>query len=231
MNNLSKKLTDMLTPFLAVIAYKSSYTNEFYLEERKIDSKGKMGAGVPMKEKTIGNIMGALAVDSVGFESGIKGRIPPNLLYCDTTPGNTNLVWYCPPQERHLSFSSTLGIENGLMQVPGLLYVVKDNRFAVYAFKGQKPKSKLYRAPFMNVDETHVCLGNATINKPEVKTFSNVMEYWENLFWKSEFSHILGENPVKGKLATITKECIATGKPFPVEVLIPISQTLNDFMK
>ena len=72
MNNLSKKLTDMLTPFLAVIAYKSSYTNEFYLEERKIDSKGKMGAGVPMKEKTIGNIMGALAVDSVGFEAALK---------------------------------------------------------------------------------------------------------------------------------------------------------------
>ena len=230
MNNLTKKLTDNFTPFMAIIAYKAGQTNKYYLEQRRI-SKGKMSAGAPLKEKTISKIVSAIAVSSEEIEEGIKGIIPENLLFCDSQIGRTNLVWYRPPEQRSVYFSPKVGIEDGTMKVPGLLYVVSGNNLALYAFKGRKPKGKLYMAPFMNVDTVHVCLGNAKIEKPKERTFANLMSYWESLFWQSEFSHILGANPVKGNLASITKECIETGCDFPTDLIIPIQQKLKDFLK
>lgn len=74
MNNLTKKLTDNFTPFMAIIAYKAGQTNKYYLEQRRI-SKGKMSAGAPLKEKTISKIVSAIAVSSEEIEEGIKGQI------------------------------------------------------------------------------------------------------------------------------------------------------------
>lgn len=231
MNNLTKKLSDKLHPFMAIIAYKAESSQDFYLEQRKIESNGKMSAGSPLKEKTIRQMMETIAVSSEEFETGISGVIPTNLLYCDTRIGNSVLVWYRPPEIRNVCFTEQTGISDGKMHVPGLLYVVRENKLSVYAFKGRKPKSKLYLAPFMNVDINHVCLGNSKLKKSSVPTFSNMMAYWEGMFWQSEFSHILGTNPIKGNLASITKECIETGCEFPTHLLVPIDITLNDFMK
>lgn len=232
MNKLTQKLSDVMHPKSAIIVYKSQTANEYYLEHRKIDPhSGRMTAGSPLSENTLGKIMATLAVDNSHFDIGIHGRIPANLLYCDTRLGNTTLVWYNPPEKRKLYFTKNAGINDGEMIVPGLLYVVKNNRLALYAFKGQKPKKKLYMAPFMNVDSTHVCLGTAKVRKPEDRTFENMIAYWEKMFWQSEFGHILGDNPVKGNLSIITKECISTGKPFPVNQLKPIKKTLNDFLR
>ena len=58
----------------------------------------------------------------------------------------------------------------------------------------------------MNVDESHVCLGNAKVEKPVDNSFTTIIDYWEKMFWGSDFSHILGPNPVKGNLAIITKK-------------------------
>lgn len=230
MNQLTSKISDILKPFVAIIAYKAENSDEYYIEQRKI-VKGKMSAGSPLKEKTIGEIMEAIAVNSEEIEDGIRGLIPQNLLYCDTRIGNSYLVWYRPPQKRSVCFSPQTGIKDGEMWVPGLLYVVRGKSLAVYSFKGNKPKCKLYRAPFMNVDENHVCLGNANLKKPSKLTFENIIAYWEGMFWQSEFSHILGENPINGNLATVTKKCIRTGCKFPTDILKPIKKTLNDFLK
>lgn len=232
MNRLSEKLSDMMKPKTAIIVYKAEKAGEYYLESRKIDPKtGRMTAAVPLKKKVLSRIMDTLAIDSDSLDSGIHGTVPPNVLYCDSRIGNSKLVWYNPPQKRKLYFTPKAGIPDGEMNVPGLLYVARNDRLSLYAFKGLKPKRKLYKAPFMNVDTTHVCLGNAKVKKPSEKTFANMIAYWETLFWQSEFGHILGENPVKGNLASITKECIATGLPFPTDRLVPISKTLNEFLK
>lgn len=221
-----------MKPKTAIIVYKSERSDEYYLESRKIDPKtGRMTAAVPLKEKVLGQIMNTMALDCDNFDVGLHGKMPENVLYCDTRIGNTVLIWYNPPQKRKLYFTKKTGMEDGEMMVPGLLYVVRDETLSLFSFKGFKPKKKLYKAPFMNVDSSHVCLGSAKVKKPEKRTFANMIDYWERMFWQSEFDHILGENPVKGNLATITKECIATGKPFPTELMVPISKTLNDFLK
>lgn len=232
MNKLSEKLSDIMKPKSAVIVYKSEKTDEYYLEQRKIDpNSGRMTAGVPFTEKMLGKIMGSFAIDNNNFDIGFHGILPSNLLYVDTRLGNVTLVWYNPPQKRKMYFTKKTGIADGEMWVPGLLYIVKNDLLSMYAFKGLKPKKKLYMAPFMNVDINHVCLGNAKVQKPKERTFTNMIEYWETVFWKSEFDHILGANPVKGNLATITKECIASSSPFPTKQLKPVKITLNDFLK
>ena len=81
-----------------------------------------------------------------------------------------------------------------------------------------KQKKVLFHAPFFNVGD-HVCLGSAKMQKPKKQTYKNWMQYWEDMFWKSEFAHILGANPINGNLSIITKECITSHKPFPTALL------------
>lgn len=83
----------------------------------------------------------------------------------------------------------------------------------------------------MNTAENSVCLGNAKVEKPEERTFENVIAYWEKMYWNSEFSHILGDNPVKGNLAVLTKELIETGKDFPTDVLVPVNVKLSNLLR
>lgn len=102
---------------------------------------------------------------------------------------------------------------------------------SVYAFMGSKPKRKLYRAPFFNVyDDNHVCLGTAKAKKPKELTYKNIMTYWEQMFWGSEFAGLISANPVKGNLTTIMKQCIKTGCKFPVSELLPIKRTLEELL-
>lgn len=215
---------------MAVIVYQCNQSSELYLERRKIVN-GSLGAGAPLTKKCIAEISASIAADDKDITFGLHGIMPPTLLYADTTPGQTKLVWFRPPEARLAYFSETLGIEDGILKCPGLVYVADNERLTLYAFKGMKPKSKLYRAPFMNVGDGNVCLGNAKIAKPKANTFFEVMAYWEELFWKSEFSHILGSNPVNGNLASITKACIKTGTPIPSSVLIPVNTKLQDLLK
>lgn len=228
MNKLTSKISARLTPQMAIIVY--GYEQSVYLEQRNIEN-GKMGAGRPLSKDCISQIVKAIAEDNEEMELGYRGVIPKNLLYADTTSGRTKLVWYNPPMKRMMYFTKSLGIPDGEVYVPGILYVAEDRKLRVWSFKGKTPKDKLYIAPYFNVNDENICLGNAKVAKPRHLTFSESMEYWEQMFWKSEFSHILGGNPINGNLAVITKDCIETGKPFPSDVLIPSKHNLKEFLK
>ncbi len=224
-------MSESYKPKMAIVVYECTDQQEGpYLERRDIRN-GKMGAGVPLTKKCLTDIMSAIALDDNNVDYGLHGIMPENLIYADCTPGKTKLVWYNPPRERQVFFTPTLGIEDGKMYVPGLLYIATEGTLKMYAFKGNKPKSKLYRAPFMNVGENSVCLGNAKVQKPTDTTFSNVIAYWEEMFWRSEFSHILGDNPVMCNLSTLTKDLITSGAKFPNEVLTPVKFKLKDFLR
>lgn len=227
-------MNDEYIPKMAIIVYQqkndSNSDTSIYLERRSIRN-GKFGAGAPLTHKCIGSIMSNLTKLNDDLDYGIHGTIPDNLLYNDTRAGRIKLIWYRKPEKRKVYFKKGLGIPDGDMQVPGLLYVVNNDKLALYAFKGNKPKSKLYRAPFMNVNSEYVCLGSAKVTKPKNCTYNEIIEYWEKMFWNSEFSHILGPNPINGNLATITKQNIISGDPFPIEVLLPIKEKLSDFLR
>ena len=234
MSKIVKRITEVYEPFAAIVAYSTGETESsergYYLERRTIRN-GKMGAGKPLTQKMLASIIKTVQTTSSQLDTGMYGRVPSNVLYCDTRIDHDKLVWYHGPEERNVFFSEELNIPSGKMKVPGLVYVVDKGRMRLYAFKGKHPSDKLYHAPFMNTSETHVCLGNAKVEKPEERTFENIIAYWEKMFWNSEFIHILGDNPIKGNLAVLSKELIETGREFPTDKLVPVKVKLNDLLR
>lgn len=233
MSKITNSLNQVFKPFMTIVAYKadSERAQKFYLEQHKICKDGSLGVGQPLRQRAIVELFSTLSKNNKELDSSLYGAVPDNVLYCDTRVGNDTLIWYRKPETRTLFFVKGLGIPNGEMIVPGLVYKVHNKTLKVYAFKGKKPKKVLYCAPFMNTDENHVCLGNSKVRYPTDRTFANVISYWETMFWQSEFSHILGVNPCLGNLATITKECIASGTPFPEDMLKESSYNLSDLLR
>lgn len=230
MERINDILKSKLVPTHALIFYKPNIVmeeNGAFVEHREIKN-GKMGAAEPLEIKTLVRIMKTVEkyTKTQVNMSYPHGEIPENLLYSSSDLDCTKLVWYRKPEVRKMFFAESLGIPNGEIMVPGIVYMAKGNSLSVYAFKGSKPKGWLYMAPFFNVSDS-VCLGSAKVQKPKENTFVKWIEYWETMFWKSEFVHILGTNPTKGNLATITKDCIINNKVFPMNELIKSKITLK----
>ena len=231
MANLSKILNEKLEATDALVFYKSNLNDGAYVEHRLI-RKGAMCAGRPLEIDVIAKLLKTVDKYAHGTTSmvSLHGEIPDNLLYASTSIDSYKLVWYRKPEKRMFYFSESLGIPNGEVLVPGLVYVTDGRTLSMYAFKGLKPRKLLYQAPFFNTS-TNVCLGNGKLQKPKVQTYANWMGYWEELFWRTEFSHLMGGNPVKGNLSIIMKDCIRGHKPFPVDSLIATKATLQSLYK
>lgn len=232
MSNLSNVLNYRLIATDALLFYKSTLTQKGqYVEHRRIRD-GAMCAGQPLDVSTIAKLL--KTVDRYAHENtsmvSLHGEIPENLLYASTSIDTYKLVWYRKPEMRMFYFTESLAIPNGEVLVPGLVYKTDGRGLSVYAFKGSKPKKLLYRAPFFNTNN-NVCLGSGKIAKPKDQTYLNWMAYWEEMFWKTEFSHLSGGNPVKGNLSVIMKDCIKHHKPFPVAALIRSKTNLQSLYK
>lgn len=227
MNNLTEQLSTKLSPEMAIIVYADGEKDNIYLERRDIIN-GKMGAGIPLTEECVKDIADLTLNRS---RKELHGIIPPNMLYADGRKGYKKYVWFEKPEKKMHYFSKSLQIPNGEFYTPSLLYVVRGDILSLYAFHGDYPDKQLYRAPYFNVSSTYVCIGNSKLPDIEEMTYQNIIKYWETIFWKSEFSHILDTNPVKSNLAILSKNLMKTGKPFPKSELIPIPLTLNEIIK
>ncbi len=214
---------------MAIIVYQDSTYEDIYLERRNID-KGRMMAGTPLTEECIRKIA-ELTLNVSRKEP--HGVIPSNMLYIDSRKGYEKYVWFEKAQKKMHYFSNRLEIPSGELFTPSLLYVVQGSELSIYAFNGDtiNPNTKLYRAPYFNVSSTSVCLGNSHLPEIQELTYSNIIEYWEKMFWLSEFDHILGGNPIKSNLSILTKKLMETGKPFPKNELIPVNKTLKNILQ
>lgn len=225
--SLISKAEKSFSPVLSIVVYKSD--EEIYMEMHRIDKTGNLMEGAPLSKECISDL-----VKGFSEEQGRRpnGRIPANMLWCDTRVGHERYVWYNPPMQRMMYFVKSLGIESGLYHVPGIIYeAFGTERLNVYAYKGPKPtvKTKLYKAPFFNVTDGSVCLGNAKIDFPESPTFHSFVGYWERRFWLTEFSHLGGsQNPTKDNLVIVTK---ASAERFGYSQLLPMRIALNHLLK
>lgn len=229
---LIDELKKKLEPTDALIFYKC--TGDAYIEHRSINN-GVMGAGQPLDAKQLVKMLKCAEsyAKSQVSHGNMGGIIPSNLLFARTDLDDMRLVWWRKPEERKMFFSEELGIPNGVMQVPGMVYCV-DGRgdLSVWCYKGRKPRGVLYRAPFFNVyNDGKVCLGNSKAEKPKNNTFVEWIAYWEKMFWQSEFASLISDNPVEGNLATVTKQCIEKGEPFPTDILKKSKHQLSDILK
>ncbi|MEG1544001.1 MAG: PRTRC system protein B [Tannerellaceae bacterium] len=226
MNDVTKDILMELSPEMALLVYR--HEQKYYLERRDIIN-GKMAAGIPLTEECLTNIFDSISSDESDM---LHGSIPDNMLYADGRCGREKYVWYNKPERRNLLFSKEAGISDGQMWIPGLVYVASATTLSVFAFKGNKPKSKLFKAPFFNIyDSGKVCLGSAQVDKPSELTYERIVQYWEKMFWASEFVHILGNNPVKNNLATLLKKGIETDCRFPEDELLPVKTNLKELLR
>lgn len=232
MNELTNHIQEIMVPKAALIAYeyKKAYysTGKYFLEHRPINAEGRMGAGMPVTYE----FMNTLLESYTGEMDGIPhGRIPSNMLWCDTRKGYEKYIWYNPPQKRQMFFKEDLGISDGLFSVPGIIYIVIGDSLNIFSYKGKFPKEKteLYLAPFFNVTGSSVCLGSSILEKPQEIDFVELQSYWEKRFWLSEFSHLGGrKNPTRNNLVSVTEN--ARNHPFDYEELISTGKHLKDIL-
>jgi len=209
MNKVSEQLNGSFVPFMAMIAYKSH--DDFYLESHPINKDGQMLEGRPLKVKTLEAIANSIFDNNAG-KVRLSGYIPENLLKGESEgSGEYSLVWYRKEEQRTIHFSSSLEMDSGLAYVPATVYSATKSGLKVFALKSNKrptEDTQLYRAPYYNVTTESVCLGNAKVKKPDILSFSNIMKYWEDMFWLSEFSAMHGGNFCKSNGNLVWKRMI-----------------------
>jgi PRTRC genetic system protein B len=151
--------------------------------------------------------------------------------YTDTR--EEKYIWHRPPCRKQMYFKKDLGVSNGTYAIPGLVWMVKRETLYLFAYRSKRLSSdtQLYAAPFFNVraNSGDVCLGNAKLKKPKVLTFLNFLKFWEDKFFLSEFSHLLGSNPTKHNLVLVMKKSV---EEFDNEELKPIKNLkFKDLLK
>jgi len=231
MNKLTKEITRSMHPAAALIAYCSENEygrKEHYLEFRNIGNTGMMGAGKPVSLQFIQSLTESFSVKSTSIP---HGEIPKGMRYADTR--EEKYVWHRPPCRKYMYFKSDLNIPNGTYCIPGLVWMVKRENLYLFAYTAKRLtiNAQLYAAPFFNVNANSgaVCLGNVKLEKPEILNFENFIKYWEDKFFLSEFSHLLGSNPTKHNLVLVMKNSVDV---FDHEELIPVKKLkFKDLLK
>ena len=229
---LKAMLEQQQVPKMALVVYQNDKSQSIYIESHRISKQGRMLAGKPLTQKCIAELVESFSVEQATMP---HGKIPPNMLYCDTRKGHERYVWYNPPQKRMMFFSQSLNIANGEYHLPGIIYDTNGERLDVYAFKTTKPKADtpLYKVPLFNVTNESVCLGNPKIDFPDNPTFEKFLLYWEKKFWHTEFTHLGGSrSPTKNNLVVVTKQMTDS---FDYKELMPIhkdkSFTLSNLLR
>jgi PRTRC genetic system protein B len=222
--DLIAKLERTFIPQVAIIVYRSSMkdddyddapSGDYYLESHQLDSEGRVLEGKPLQVDTIQGMVEVM-MNQQKDRALLMGSIPEILLQYKPLPaGKYRLVWYRPAEIRYIHFERHLKLNSGKMWFPGLVYEVDRENLKVYAFKkAERPGVgiKLYRAPFHNVsDDGSVCLGDARVKRPSDNSYESAVRYWEDLFWRSKFSHLNGaSNPTKSSLTEVYKKLLAS---------------------
>lgn len=238
MNTLTDNITCEYKPKLAITVYAAPGDTDFYLESHDINEKGQVLAGRPLEQEHLQGIVDVF-FDERKNMSRITGMIPENMLAFDLRPGgNYKMIWWRPAEKRVLHHAVSLKIPTGKAWVPAMVYEVDWNELYVYALdKDERPKfpSKLFQAPYFNVnDNGSVCLGNARVKKPVNPSYADIMKYWEDLFWLSEFSHVNGEEKIKsGDLAAFWRKILKSNgrkKWADIDALIATKRTLKNLI-
>ena len=95
MNELTIQMQQIMHPRAVLVAYECETAGysipRSYLELRPVNEKGRMGAGIPVTYE----FMNSLVESYTESMSGIPhGRIPGNMLLCDSRKGRERYIWY-----------------------------------------------------------------------------------------------------------------------------------------
>lgn len=92
-NELTRTLKTQLIPKAALIAYVSEDDKNFFLEIRDINDRGNMAEGRPITQEFMNELVKGY---SERHSCTPYGKVPSNLIYCDSRKGSERYVWYNP---------------------------------------------------------------------------------------------------------------------------------------
>ena len=149
-----------------------------------------------------------------------------------------SVVWWTPASIRPMFYAKEKGVELELLSgkkfpQPALIFRAQAGQLDIRAIAQDErptPATRLYRAPYWNVnDHGDVCLGSTRV--PREATVDSLPR-WEHAFFESEFTHSnastkLTEHP--GGFVGLWRSLIGK-KRFPVEHLADAKETLAKFI-
>lgn len=220
-------------PICALVVYGNGQNgNSSFLTTHKIEQSKSglvMGPGVLADKAALKSVMKKL---------NPRAKSKPELLHPRTlAKGDGYHLWWLPPGNRMVWFNAEgIGKRNGVTPHPGLVFMVSDKGWHVYAIKGKKrpaADTALYVAPYLNVwSGGGICTGTA--NTPKGKA-AGQPEAWETPFFESEFTHTNYHGDkcttLKGGIYTLWQNLL-DGKhnKFPERALVPHGFTLQTLL-
>lgn len=237
-NDITASFGTLYHPKSALVFYETKGTNtDIYVEHFDMDKNGNPINAHPLTEREAKVLVKSLQTEKDKDIAFLKsnGILPTNILHINPNKDKGAVLWYTKAQRRQLYFVNGLDIPNGIAQVPPMIWYANKNSLSVFALASDRrptEKTPLYFTPFFNIyEDGKVCMGSVNIN---IKNSASVEEFvgaWEDYFFNSYFSHLLGRNsPIKGNCVNLWKDLIQTGKPFPKEVLKKNNKTLENLL-
>jgi PRTRC genetic system protein B len=160
--------------------------------------------------------------------------LPENVL----AKGDRMIVWWTPAQRRQMFYENSEDKASELngrtFPQPPLVWRVKNGVLTIRALKENKrpeTATKLAVAPFWNLsDNGRVCTGS--MRRPDGASVSSIAD-WERGYYESAFTHAnvgrLTRHP--GGFDGLWTSLAGRRKPFPLETLIALPQTLAQFVR
>jgi PRTRC genetic system protein B len=237
-NDITASFGTLYHPKSALVFYETKGTNsDVYVEHFDMDKQGNPINAHPLTEREAKVLAKALYTEKDKDKAFLKsnGILPTNILHINPNTDKGAVLWYTKAKRRELFFVSGLDIPNAMVNVPPMVWYANKNSLWVFALASERRPTEntpMYCAPFLNIyEDGRVCMGSVNIN---IKNSASVEEFvggWEDYFFNSYFSHLLGNNsPIKGNCVNLWKELIQTGKPFPKEVLKKNNKTLKNLL-
>lgn len=213
-------------PAKAFVIYNSTKEKDSYVEAYDMDSNGCPINAHRLSLRESIALAKALDTSEALKQTFLKpaGLLPKNVLYINTDR-NGYAIWYTPPQSAGLYFGQGLGIPNGRANIPALIWRANRSSLWIYAITDHSDittETTLCRAPFFNTaNDGKVCMGTVNIDLPQNCGLEEFIRLWQDYFFNSYFSHLLGDNPIKGNIVQLWQKLVGTDEPFPADVFIP----------
>jgi len=236
--DITESFGTLYHPKSALVFYETKGADsDVYVEHFDMDNNGTPVNAHPLTEREAKVLARALVTEKDKEQDFLKsnGILGSNILHINPNKEKGAVLWHSKAQKRQLYFVENLDIPNGIAYVPPMIWYANKNSLTVYALVSDRrptEKTPLYCAPFFNIyQDGKVCMGSVNIN---IKNSASIEEFtlaWEDYFFNSYFSHLLGNNsPIQGNCVNLWKELIQTGKPFPKEVLKKNNKTLKNLL-
>lgn len=236
--DITESFGTLYHPKSALVFYETKVANsDVYVEHFDMDKNGNPINAHPLTEREAKVLARALVTEKDKDKAFLKsnGILPTNILHINHNTDKGSVLWYTKAQRRQMYFVDGLAIPNGMAYAPPMIWYANKNSLIVFALASDRrpiEKTPLYCAPFFNIyEDGKVCMGSVNIN---IKNSASVEEFtngWEDYFFNSYFSHLLGRNsPIKGNCVNLWKDLINSDKSFPKEVLKKNNRTLKNLL-